>query len=252
MQGRRRFLSLTATGCLSLVAGCGGGSKVQEPKPVPILLPAYFYDASIWQQALKPRAPSHKIIANVNSGPGTEPIEHFQTLFNQARALGHQLMGYVATGYGTVPPETVVSQSLAWKQLYGIEHIFLDEVSNLGALTHYYGAVVQAIRASSPQASVVLNPGLVPDESYFLIDPKVEIVVFESTWADFQKISFPGWMSAWWPRSHLMVYDAPIDALAPVYAFASQRHASGFFMTDSREAIYHEQLPSYWEQELAL
>lgn len=261
IQSRRHFLSLMATTYLALAAGCGDENKpqesededkAQESRPVPILLPAYFYDANLWQRALTPRTPAHKIITNVNDGPGEENLDHFQALFDQARSFGHQLIGYVATGYGKVSLERIIRQSLAWKQLYGIEHIFLDEVSDQASMTNHYKAIVQAIRHATPESTVILNPGTPPDESYFFIDPKIEIVVFESTWADFQKVSFPNWMNSWWTHAHVMVYNAPVDALASIYTFVSQRHASGFFISDAGDAIYHEALPSYWEQELAL
>lgn len=254
---RRSFLKLGLGGTLLLLDGCGGGDSAPAPAPAPpspprILLPAYFYDAAEWERALRPRSPGHWIIANVNSGPGTSTDAHFVPLFAKARQRGHVLLGYVATGYGRMPQQTVIDQAKTWKDLYGIEHLFLDEVRADGAGLPYYRSLVTALRQQHPGATILLNPGTVPLEDYFRLDADVDILIFENRWSVFSKTNFPAWLEAWWTRSHLIVHGAPVDALPTIYRFARDRQMRGFFISDARDAIYHEGLPSYWEMELAL
>lgn len=278
LHSRRQFFQLASLCGLSWVAGCGGGDGpseadgtgnpadttnagsdagagtppvVESPTPVSILLPAYFYDANLWQSAITRRTPAHKIIANVSNGPGKAPDGHFHQVFAQALASGHSLIGYVATGYGKIPVQTVIGQVLAWRNFYGVQHFFLDEASIKLSDIGYYRQIVEGILAASPQAQIILNPGAIPDPAYFALSPQVEIVVFESTWTNFQKLSFPSWMAAWRKRSHIIVFDAPQEALAAIYSFVSRNQGSGFFVTDAREAYYNK-LPGYWELELAM
>lgn len=243
---RRHFLLTMFTGLTGSLLGCGGsGSR-------PILLPAYFYDQSLWNAALKPRIPGHEIIVNVDSGPGLEADTYFQRLFDQARTQAHKLMGYIATGYGAVSPESILTQAKTWMRFYDIRDVFLDEVSDGVDKLEFYRTLVTRLIDGYPSRSILLNPGTVPDEGYYRLSETVRILAFEDTWEQYQQTVFPAWLNAYWPRTSIMVYEAPIDALQPVYDFALQKMTAGFFVTDARGAIYHEQLPSYWEQELDL
>jgi len=254
---RRTFLLAALGGSVASLLGCGGSGSDHDAKDTPptkprILLPAYFYDAALWNAAITARPPGHWVIANVDNGPGTLADPHFTHLFKQTVQNGHTLFGYIATGHGQINQQAVLDQAAAWKGLYGIEHIFLDEVGNNESSLAYYRALIQSLRATYPSMRIVLNPGTIPLEAYFQIDPLVDIVVFEDRWSRFQAQTFPSWLDRWWPNTHLIVYDAPIDALKTMYDFVQGKGARGFFVTDSPDAIYHEQLPSYWSLEINL
>ncbi len=251
---RRTFLSTLGGLAFASLTGCGGGST-SPSTPVyktPLLIPAYFYNAALWQQFLPAHTPAHTIIANVASGPGVLFDSYWVGIFAQARASGQRLLGYVATTFGTKPVATVLLEIAAWKTLYGITDIFFDEVNATANSLSYYTGLVQDIRAAKPTARVVLNCGTLPVVDYFLIDALTEVVVFENTWAAFQMQSFPIWLNLYWERAHIIVNSAPLAALANVNNFANAHHAAGYFVTDMSTGSYQLTLPSYWSNEIQL
>lgn len=251
---RRAFLGTLGGLALASLTGCGGGSA-NPSAPVyktPLLIPAYFYSAALWQQFLPVHTPAHTIIANVASGPGVLPDPYWVGIFAQARASGHQLLGYVATTFGAKPAATVLLEIAAWKTLYGITDIFFDEVGATAATLSYYAGLVRGIRAAKPTARVVLNCGTLPVVDYFLMDTLTEVVVFENTWTVFQTQTFPVWLNLYWSRAHLIVNTAPLAALASVNNLANAHHAAGYFVTDVNTGSYHLNLPSYWANEMQL
>jgi len=252
---RRTFLTtLTGLAC-AVLTGCGGGggaSPNTNKQRTPLLIPAYFFDPLLWAQILPAHNPGHCIIANVASGPGSILDRNWLGNFNQAKLNGHQLVGYVDTTFAVKTAPTVQAEIALWNSLYGIQDIFLDQVSGSVADLAYYTALVSGIRATNPTARIILNVGTRPDPGYFQFDRLTEVVVFEDTWTRYQTVTFPAWMNSYWPRAHLIVHTAPPAALSNINAFAGAHTAAGYFVTDQPTTGYTLNLPAYWVNELAL
>ncbi|TSE19897.1 Spherulation-specific family 4 [Tepidimonas alkaliphilus] len=236
------------------LTGCGGGDEAPAPAIVRprLLVPAYFRDAALWAAVSAPRDPAHWIIANAASGPGSRRDETLASSIALARQGGHEVLGYVATDYTRVPLAAVLDAAARWDQLYGVRHLFVDEVAAQPSGLAYYADLIAGWRRLQPGGLIVLNPGTTPDAGYFRLDPAVEIVVFEDRWTAFSAYRFPDALRPWRARSHLIVYSAPPEALRPVYDFVRQQGLHGFFVTDASSAEYHLRLPSYWAQQAAL
>ncbi|MGB8517644.1 MAG: spherulation-specific family 4 protein, partial [Gallionella sp.] len=139
-QSRRTFLNTLGGLALASLTGCGGGgggtnSTVLSVKKTPLLIPAYFYNTSLWAQILPAHTPSHNLIVNVQTGPGVFPVgatpvpdSAWQAEFTSATANGHTLLGYVDTNYGAKTAAAVQAEVTLWKTLYGIQNIFFDRV----------------------------------------------------------------------------------------------------------------------------
>ncbi|TCS94366.1 Spherulation-specific family 4 [Tepidimonas aquatica] len=252
----RRHVLATGLGlAASSLAGCGGGgddadaSAIARPR---LLVPAYFRETALWAAVSTPRDPAHWIIANAASGPGSRRDEVLAGFIAQARQGGHQVLGYVATNYTRVPLATVLDAAARWDQLYGVGHLFVDEVAAQASGLAYYADLIAGWRRLQPGGLIVLNSGTTPDPGYFRLDPALEIVVFEDRWTAFAAYRFPDTLRPWRARSHLIVYSAPQEALLSVYDFVRRQGLHGFFVTDTSSAEYHLRLPSYWAQQVAL
>lgn len=250
---RRRFVGGFGALALANLTGCGGGQNSSTtPYKTPLLIPAYFYNPTLWQQFLHAHTPSHRIIANIASGPGLVPDPYWIDIFTKARANGHQLLGYVATTFGVKSSANVLLEITAWETLYGITDIFFDEVGATLATLPYYVGLVQGIRVIKPTARAVLNCGTLPVIDYFLMDTLTEVVVFENTWAAYQNQAFPAWLTLYWSRAYLIVNTAPLAALNNINNFVNTHRGAGYFVTDVNTGSYHLNLPTYWANEIQL
>ena len=255
LQQRRIFLTTLAGLALASLTGCGGGGGAApgtSNRRTPLLIPAYFIDPLLWAKILPAHNPAHCIIANVSSGPGLALDPIWPPRFQQAKLNGHQLVGYVDTTFAVKTVAAAQAEIALWASLYGIQDIFLDQVSGTAVDLAYYTSLVSGIRAINPSARIILNVGAIPDPRYFQFDTLTEVVLFENTWLIYQTVTFPAWLNSYWGRVHLIVHTAPVAALVNVNSFAGAHTAAGYFVTDQTTASYTLNLPSYWSNELAL
>ena len=74
------------------------------------------------------------------------------------------MLGYVATTFGARPATSVTANIARYREWYGVDGIFLDEVAHDVVHLPYYVALRRAIGDV-----VVLNPGTVPARGYFAL-----------------------------------------------------------------------------------
>jgi Spherulation-specific family 4 len=134
------------------------------------------------------------IIANVNSGPGVSQQGNYVTAINSATAAGIVVAGYVWTNSANASVESVESQITLWQQFYGVTTIFLDGCACTTGNNDYYDTLVSFIHGNGGLA--ILNPGTIPDQSYFSLPIGDIIMVQEDTdanWAS-DAAAAPSWL----------------------------------------------------------
>lgn len=167
-----------------------------------IILPLYIYPAGdgltswdlVFSVAESYPNTNFLIIVNPDSGPGHTPdgmpsSDYQEALLKLNKYPNVQTLGYVRTGYGSQPEQTVkdeISQYASWwngadpDNNFGIDGIFFDETKatadNYGYMTRLAGHAYNA--NPSPDTQVVFNPGAKPEDErwYHIAD---QIVVFE-------------------------------------------------------------------------
>jgi hypothetical protein len=203
-----------------------------EPQ-VTILAPVYNYPPSSFWAAVEAAAPAVQyVIANVDSGPGSEAESNFATVFGACQAAGITVLGYVWTGYGSVSQATVEEQIGLWSELYGITSVLFDGVSSSAGDLSYYEAISSYARLHGASA-VVLDCGTIPDESYMSLSDVV--VVFEGTAASFGAFSPPSW-AADYPASQMgaVIYAASGEpAIVSLVAQLQADNIGVTFITDA-------------------
>lgn len=153
-----------------------------------LLVPAYFYpadDGASYWQSLTDSAPGVGITAilNPDSGPGSTLDTNYTAVVGSLQAAGGRVIGYVHTSYGTRSAATVRAEIDRYYTLYGVDGIFIDEMSNDTAHLGYYQSLHDYIRGLDGSGFIVGNPGTQTAPDY-LATADV-LVTFESPAAEY-------------------------------------------------------------------
>ena len=212
-------------------------------------VPAYFYSSSIWAQAINTRPAPSVILLNVDSGPGTGPLSHFQTVARQAQAAGITVLGYSSTSYGQSAISSVETQVREYKSWYGVNGIFLDLTQGTPGEFSYYRTLSNFIRSTIPNGVVWFNPGDYPAPEFMSIANVV--MVFEGPYSAYLSDQVPSWISQYSPSQFAhVIYETPASDLASAVSLSRKRRAGHLFVTDlSGSGNPYGALPSYWPRE---
>ena len=166
-----------------------------------VLVPMYIYPTwfaaggGAWQ-VMQSAAPAVAFaVADPANGPGGSSNSDYATQIPLAKAAGVKMLGYVTTGYGTVPTATVTGQVDNWYSWYDVDGIFFDlSATAAGTAQTYYQNLYNYVKAKpTGPRTVVLNPGATPDQSYMTA---CDIVCdFEGIASSFTSFTPPSWES---------------------------------------------------------
>jgi hypothetical protein len=266
-----RVIFIVAAGVLCRHSCVGEGrtaGTTNEPSPTPpvclsVVIPSYIYPSaggSAWNTFIAHPVRSTKVerimIVNPNSGPGTDANTEYRNIVAAAQWSGNRVYGYVSTRYGKVDAQTVQEEVGKYIKWYGVDGIFVDEVSaDAAQVARYYQPLVTFITSSIDGGGVILNAGTYPDERYaeikVLKHSKLQIVVFEHDYASFTAASFevPAWIRNYPPSMFInIVYDTPADDVTEVLQLSAKRGASSVYVTDQTMPNPYAALPSYWAE----
>lgn len=233
----------------------GGQDATDTSAPIHLLVPAYSYPSptTFWD-AMTAGAPTVAyMIANPASGPGTTTDPNYTAAIANAQNAGIRILGYVPTGFAATATATVEANVDLWFTLYGVRDIFFDEVTgNIGDIA-YYTTLCDYVHGAAAGSQTVLNPGVVPDESYMAIGDIV--VVFEDVEANYAAFSPPAWVTdGTYPSTRFcnIVHTTAADTnLATNLAKAVAENAGYIYFTDDVMANPYDVLPTYLASELS-
>jgi len=221
-----------------------------------LLVPAYFYPAdegATYWQALTTAAPEVGITAilNPDSGPGSTLDTNYTAVVGSLQAAGGRVIGYVHTSYGTRSAATVLAEIDRYYALYGVDGIFIDEMSNDTAHLGYYQSLHDHIRGLDGSGFIVGNPGTQTASDY-LATADV-LVTFESPAAEYAGYAADAWTQTQdASRFAHLVYEVPdADAMQAVIARARAMNVGHVYITDDDISNPWDTLPSYWAAQTA-
>jgi Spherulation-specific family 4 len=247
-------------GSTSPAGSASPGGSGPSPSPSPssptgsgcqsTFVPAYFYSSTIWAQAINTTPAPGVILLNVDSGPGTGPLSHFQTLVKQAQDAGITVLGYSSTNYGQSSISSIETQVEEYQSWYGVNGIFLDTTQGTPGEFSYYQTLSNFIRSTIPNGVVWLNPGDYPASEFMSIANVV--MVFEGSYSSYLSDQVPSWVSQYSPSQFAhVIYETPSSDLASAVSLSRQRRAGHLYVTDlSVPGNPYGALPSYWSQEV--
>ncbi len=252
---RLRFqaTALVAAAVLFSLTGCEVGDSGPPPAAeagMRIAVPAYVNppDTAYWQALIDAVPKVRDVIVNPDSGPGAAASEEYVQLVKTLREAGIRVLGYIPTEYGARDKALVNGEINRWREWYGVNDIFFDEVTAVAKGAPTYAAYAATVHDAGGAA--VLNPGLMPDRAYFEFADA--IVTFESPVSSYFSMKEP----PAWLRSETrtevwhIVSTAPLDKLGDVVDRARQYGADHLYVTDDKEPNPYDSLPSYWGAQL--
>ncbi len=192
------------------------------------------------------------MVVNPASGPGSASQEVYVTGIAEAQALGVYVIGYVSTAYGTRDPDEIETEARKYRDWYGVDGIFLDEVPNTcEAWPEWYGARTDAIEAMyGPEALVAYNPGTASCEAY-LEDADI-LVVAESDLVQLRDYAAEPWMAAYAPeRFWFLAHTAGGSAFGESLQNVVDQGIAWVYVTDDNLPNPWDRAPSYWTSEVA-
>ena len=211
--------------------------------PIGAGVPAYFAPSPLWDVMLGTANTGDSrvdlAILNPASGPGPVSDPAYVRVVALAKAKGVRVLGYVATGYGS--RSSVLDDVAAYRRLYGITDIFLDEAATDCASLATYAPWIAAVRTNG--GFVAVNPGIVPASCW--ADAADVIVSFEGPFDSYLRYLSPPWLQAL-PRSHVwnIVYAVPAGSEGFVRDLAG-RHGTGLlYATDDVPPNPYDSLPA--------
>jgi hypothetical protein len=218
-----------------------------------ILVPAYFYPAgpnNFWDD-LAASAPEVGITAilNPNNGPGATQDANYVAAVDDLQAAGGTVIGYVYTQYGARDIDVVKADIDSHVSLYGVDGIFIDEMSNLAGNLAYYEELYDYIKALSADYSVIGNPGTTTLESY--LSAADTLVTFENPYATYPGYTPDAWTAGYdADRFAHLVYDVDAASMQAVIDQAASQNVGYLYVTSDKGANPWDTLPPYWADEV--
>ena len=213
------------------------------------LVPAYQYptDGTMWA-TLADTAPTTRpayVIVNVDSGPGTTLDSNYVAAITNAEAAGWTMLGYVDTAEASASVSSVESQVETWRSLYGVQDIFLDDVTGAAANLSYYETLTGYVHSLG--GSDVLNPGAPPASGYLSTNVCNGIVVMEDTLAAFESNPPPNYSGSSVQIAYIITSGpSQADLLSTLQAIKSR---GGNLVYVSDQGNSYSDLPSYFAAE---
>ena len=241
-------------------AGAPAGSvnnNIQRPTvPVDygktgIFFPLFGLPGSMWDDMLQYRLahPSLPWIAVVNplNGPGDGNNYVYETYINKMQTANIQVVGYVSTFWGAVPPEKVKSDIDKWKDYYHVDGIFIDEMSNKAGDVKYYKDVT-AYAKSIGIKLVIGNTGTDATPEYV---GAVDNIVISEGYGAPTLSRLGGWHVNYDKKnfSYIAYSQSTVDRQ---YVATSSSFASYIYITDNHYPNPYDEIPSHFDELLAL
>jgi len=214
------------------------------PTATGLLIPLYIYPGSAWtaimqQKAAHPSVPI-TVVVNPDSGPGSTYSSVYGTWISKLRSAGITVLGYVSTEYAARSLTAVEADISAYKKMYTVDGIFLDQMSNKLGHESYYSTLT-SLAHSDGFSLVVGNPGTGVPSTYF--GTTDVLLVYESpglpTTSRLQKVTMGD------PPVYFAVlsYDIPTLSVSSVQLLS--QYASMIYITSGTAPAPYLSLPGY-------
>lgn len=226
-----------------------------------LIVPSYFYP-DVWNTpnnwyTMCDAMPAQSIaIMNPNSGPDTAKNSDYTTAVTHCQSENQNVIGYVHTSYGARSETDVKAEIDEYYSWYGVDGIFLDEMSSDASTQSYYSDIYAYIHAKGGSAHnlVVGNMGTYSTTDWALSTGKVVdlLVTFEGSYADYQSIQAPAWTKNYASTDFAaLVYGTSASELSSTCSsLNSQGPGITYrYVTDDTLSNPWDTLASYWPTE---
>ena len=244
----KRLAFALAVGLLLLLTSVPLASHAAAAAPTTtsgIIIPLYSYPDSAWntviqQKEANPSVPM-TVIIDPSNGPGSTYSSTYNSWIVKLRDAGITVLGYVFTSFAARGAASVETDIAAYKQMYWVNGIFLDEMSNVPSHEPYYSTLT-AYAHSEGFPLVVGNPGTSVPSSYLgTVDV---ILTFESP--SIPSISTLAAYTAGQSKSGFAVVSYSVSSISMSSVSLLANYAAYIYVTDGSMPAPYSGLPSYF------
>jgi hypothetical protein len=210
-----------------------------------LLIPLYAPPGSAWNTLIQAKEsyPSVPIIAIVNpdNGPGTSVNPTYATWIDDLKAAGIVVVGYVYTDYASRSLTSVETDVSNYESLYGVNGVFLDQMSNKPGYQSYY-STISSYAYSLGMSLTVGNPGDPVPPSY--VGTVNIIVVYESPGTP--SISTVAADSMGMNKSNFAIMSYDVPSPSPAYVEAALGYVNYIYLASGVFPSPYATLPNYF------
>jgi Spherulation-specific family 4 len=198
-------------------------------------------------------------IFNPNNGPvpGPDPNPDYVNAITALESAGGHVVAYVPTAFGTRPLSAVEADIQTYLAQYGglIGGFFIDQMTTGTSGLSYYHSLYTYIKALGSSLQDIGNPGSITDSGYLAPATRAAdtLVTFENYASNYPAYTPPPWAFQY-PSSafgNILHTQPSVAGMLADVALARGNHVGDFFETDLSLPNPYQQLPSYWDQEVA-
>lgn len=221
-----------------------------------LLVPAYFYPeaagATEWARLTAAASQvSVTAIINPDSGAGSAYDPTYAQAVIDFKSAGGKVLGYVSTNWGQRDLQAVKSDIDNYANWYPVDGLFFDESGENASELGYFTTVANYARQSKPGATLIANPGTVPNEAYMALFNSV--VVYENPASKLSAYVPPAYLTKY-SADHfgMLVLNGSQAVMEQQVAFAASNNL-GYVYVNDRPVRANEwgALPAYWDAEVA-
>jgi hypothetical protein len=222
-----------------------------------LLVPAYIYPVgdgrTEWQRLIHAASKVEIVaIANPNSGPGSERIMDYSSIFTEASSKGVTLVGYVSTQYDQRPIEAIKKDIDTWIRFYPqIRGFFFDQQPQEHKSVAHFVELRDYAKRKLRDPLVITNPGVPCDEAY-LAQAVSSVTCVLNNFLSFDQFELPVPLKAYEPeRFAALPYNvADAETMRAVVKEAVIKGIGYLYISDARPPNRWNRLPSYWDAEV--
>jgi hypothetical protein len=241
-----------------IICQLGLSQDVYAAKSTGVMVPLYTYPGSTWDQiiAVKNAYPSVPILAIINpkNGSGSAQDPNYVTGIQSLQSSGIVVLGYVHTNYANRDLNLAMNDTDNYKNWYGVNGIFFDEMSNIVENKNYYASLNS--HAKSIGFSITVgNSGVDTSPSYVgVVD---NIVIYDNQ--GLPTLNFLGDWHTMHDKRNFSLLSYGVQTHDPVFAKKASNYVGYIYMSNGMMpnpwgslSPYLEDLASSMEDESAI
>jgi Spherulation-specific family 4 len=230
-----------ALAALALAAG-------HQAQATGLIIPLYGNTSSQFNAAISAAQRVSMIaIINPDDGPGSSKVSGISSNVSKLRAVGAITAGYIDSYYGGESLSSVYTQISHHQSWYGIDAVFIDEMSNRSNKLSYYRSIYEYAKRKG--LKVIGNPGTNTLSSYSAVADT--LVTFEDKqsngWASHSPSSWTQNEAA--SKIAAIIYAASSGTYRSVIDRAISRRYGWVFVTDGSGADPFRSAPGFLSSE---
>jgi hypothetical protein len=184
-------------------------------------------------------------IINPWNGPGSSYDSGFATGISELKNAGIIVIGYVATGFGSVPLSSIENQETQYHNWYAVNGIFFDEMQNAPGWESYYASAASFAGGLGMNLTFG-NPGTSIASSY--VGTLSVLIIYEN-----QGLPTVGMLSQNTmgdSRSNFGFIAYGVGMPSQSYVDSSSGYVGWVYLTDAGGSNPYDALPSYLSSEI--